>query len=45
MSKKVVPKQEEKLQAVVIADSFNTRFTPITLTKPRVNIALSYNNY
>eukprot|EP00794_Sanderia_malayensis_P012839 gene12839-14159_t len=28
-------KEEDPLQAVVIADSFNTRFLPITLQKPR----------
>ena len=31
-------KQEDVLQAVLIADSFNTRFAPITNTKPRVTI-------
>lgn len=29
-------KQEDILQAVVFADSFNTRFMPITIKKPRV---------
>lgn len=29
-------KQEDVLQAVVIADSFNVRFAPITQDKPRV---------
>lgn len=28
---------EEKLQAVVIADSFNRKFTPITQELPRVS--------
>ena len=41
MSKKKVSKreefkQEEVLQAVVIADSFNTRFAPLTHNRPRV---------
>ncbi len=30
-------KQEDVLQAVVIADSFNVRFAPITNDKPRVS--------
>jgi translation initiation factor eIF-2B subunit epsilon len=29
-------KQEDVLQAVVIADSFNKRFAPITADRPRV---------
>ncbi len=29
-------KEEDPLQAVVIADSFNSKFLPITLEKPRV---------
>ena len=33
-------KQEDVLQAVVIADSFNIRFAPITKDKPRVSIAI-----
>jgi hypothetical protein len=28
--------EEEVLQAVILADSFNTRFMPLTLSKPRV---------
>ena len=28
--------QEDVLQAVVLADSFNVRFAPITLERPRV---------
>ena len=31
-------KQEDILQAVVFADSFNTKFMPITKEKPRVRI-------
>lgn len=30
-------KQEDILQAVVIADSFNVRFGPVTERRPRVN--------
>ena len=33
-------KQEDVLQAVVIADSFNIRFAPITKDKPRVSTAI-----
>ena len=33
-------KQEDILQAVVFADSFTTRFRPITLQKPRVTLNL-----
>lgn len=29
-------KTEEVLQALILADSFDQRFTPITLEKPRV---------
>ena len=29
-------KQEDMIQAVIIADSFNSRFAPITHRKPRV---------
>ena len=29
-------KQEDVIQAVIIADSFNSRFAPITHRKPRV---------
>ena len=28
--------QEDVLQAVVIADSFNSRFAPVTFERPRV---------
>ena len=28
--------EEDRLQAVILADSFNDRFKPLTLTKPRV---------
>ena len=30
-------KDEDELQAVVIADSFNRKFTPITVELPRVS--------
>ena len=30
-------KDEDELQAVVIADSFNRKFTPITFELPRVS--------
>jgi translation initiation factor eIF-2B subunit epsilon len=29
--------EDEVLQAVVLADSFNKRFMPLTLSKPRVS--------
>ena len=46
MSKKKVSKreefkQEEVLQAVVIADSFTTRFAPLTHNIPRVKLRCS----
>jgi translation initiation factor eIF-2B subunit epsilon len=28
--------EEEVLQAIILADSFNKRFVPLTLAKPRV---------
>jgi translation initiation factor eIF-2B subunit epsilon len=31
-------KTEEVLQALILADSFDQRFTPITLEKPRVTL-------
>lgn len=31
-------KEEEILQAIVIADSFNVRFAPVTQKRPRVGI-------
>ena len=33
-------KQEDIIQAVVIADSFNVRFSPVTHAKPRVCIVI-----
>lgn len=33
--KTVVEQEEEPLQAVVLADSFDSRFTPLTLHTPR----------
>jgi len=38
---KDVNETEEALQAVVLADSFETRFSPFTLERPRVCAALS----
>jgi hypothetical protein len=35
--KKVEDEREETLQAVVLADSFETRFNPFTLETPRVS--------
>lgn len=32
-------KQEDVLQALVLADSFNTRFAPITHQRPRVRLS------
>ena len=32
--------EEEVLQAVILADSFNQRFRPLTVSKPRVCIEL-----
>jgi len=29
--------EEEPLQAVIITDSFNNRYKPLTLDRPRVN--------
>lgn len=31
---------EEVLQAVILADSFNQRFRPLTVSKPRVSVKL-----
>lgn len=33
-------RREQKLQAVLIADSFQTRFRPITLDRPKVLLPL-----
>lgn len=33
---KALDDEEEVLQAVILADSFNRRFRPLTLNKPRV---------
>lgn len=35
-------KTEDVLQALILADSFDQRFTPITLEKPRVLIKKIY---
>ena len=36
-TKKEEFKKEDVLQAVIIADSFDNKFSPITLNKPKVN--------
>jgi len=33
---KLVDDDDDVLQAVILADSFNTRFKPLTANKPRV---------
>jgi hypothetical protein len=33
---RLVDEEEEVLQAVILADSFNSRFKPLTIAKPRV---------
>lgn len=33
---------EEKLQAVILADDFDTRFGPFTEEKPRVGVVYSF---
>jgi hypothetical protein len=33
---KLIGEEEEVLQAVILADSFNKRFRPLTTQKPRV---------
>jgi len=35
----LIEEEEEVLQAVILADSFNKRFRPLTTRKPRVKIA------
>jgi translation initiation factor eIF-2B subunit epsilon len=35
---KEVEVEEEVLQAVILADSFNTRFMPLTASTPRVRL-------
>jgi len=35
--------EEQPLQAVLVADSFNRRFFPVTKDQPRVGSELSYN--
>jgi translation initiation factor eIF-2B subunit epsilon len=34
---KLIADEEEVLQAVILADSFNKRFKPLTTHKPRVS--------
>ena len=38
---KLIGEDEEVLQAVVLADSFNKRFKPLTTHRPRVGVSLS----
>jgi len=38
-------KDDDKLQALVLADSFDHRFTPITLEAPRVLIVIYLSIY
>ena len=38
LGKKVDDEREESLQAVILADSFETRFNPFTLETPRVSL-------
>lgn len=37
---KLIDEEEEVLQAVILADSFNKRFRPLTTKKPRVSLNL-----
>ena len=37
---RLVAEDDEILQAIILADSFNNRFKPLTLNKPRVGRAL-----
>lgn len=41
-SKEKWNREEDPLQAVVIADSFNSKFMPITAEKPRVLMFLNF---
>lgn len=36
---------EELLQAVVLADSFDDRFKPLTVDRPRVSSSCSFRSY
>jgi hypothetical protein len=42
-SANLVAEDDEILQAIILADSFNNRFKPLTLNKPRVGGALLVN--
>ena len=37
-AERLIEEEEEVLQAVILADSFNKRFRPLTTRKPRVKI-------
>jgi hypothetical protein len=39
---KLIGDEDEVLQAVILADSFNKRFKPLTTLKPRVRTTMSY---
>ena len=39
---KLISEEEEVLQAVILADSFNKRFKPLTVGKPRVRASISF---
>jgi len=41
---KLIADEEEVLQAVILADSFNKRFKPLTTHKPRVSPAAQRNH-
>jgi translation initiation factor eIF-2B subunit epsilon len=40
-AERLIEEEEEVLQAVILADSFNKRFRPLTTRKPRVMIGFS----
>ena len=37
-AERLIEEEEEVLQAVILADSFNKRFRPLTIRKPRVKM-------
>jgi hypothetical protein len=41
---KLITDEEEVLQAVILADSFNKRFKPLTTHKPRVSHTIHRNH-
>lgn len=42
---KDISDEDEVLQAVILADSFNKRFKPLTVGKPRVRFSFSATYY